>query len=212
MFAVAVVKTNGATAQRLASGRLASAFRYSSLYMMLRPGCSTKTFAPRAAFCSFSAASEGDAVVREAAAADPVTTGLAADAEWRCWSDHFATAYRSALPTAPDKTSSSIRSPIVACRVFTSRFGSDPAATQSPITAFAPSGIWLRPGLFRLEATSIACAKAISPLLTLDRSHRRFRLECRALVPAPSPSHVQVPTASIIRGDAKNRLVPSVRI
>ena len=45
----------------------------------------------------------GTRLVREAAAADPVTTGFAANAEGRCGRDHFATGHRSTLPNAPVK-------------------------------------------------------------------------------------------------------------
>ncbi len=74
-----------------------------------------------------------------------------------------------AVRRAPDKkSSSSVSSPIFACRVFTSMVGSGSALGASPNTPVAPSSNWSRRCLIWFGWTSNSCASSImvfSPLI-----------------------------------------------
>ena len=80
------------------------------------------------------------------------------------WDRSFSCARRKPpLPSAPDtKSFSSVSSPILACRLFTSTPGPSSALTGAPKMPVAASRSWSRHCLIWFGRTSNSCANSIS--------------------------------------------------
>src|ERR1019366_337551 len=138
-------------------------------------------------------------MVVNAAAADAQDHGLLLDGKIVLGVDHRFTLSSPALVSAPSKKSfSSVRAPILACRVLRSTVAPGSAFASPPKTPTAPSSNWLFHCVIWLACTSNCSANSDSVFSPLIAANATFALKVavwfrrgRLLICSPLPGHLR---------------------